>query len=261
MIYNNEWIIDIPIITKIELPGSFNALRGYTVLQSPGFEDFFALVPTVIPTPSPSPTTQPPTSDPTDNQNIAITIIRTTKSYASEESFKIMDGNTIVYTQPSLSNSRTYTWSITLVTKSYTLIMTDSYGDAWSSGSSVEFKVGETSFGSYRLSSGRSTEVTLSFDPHHPLVITSDSDCERLLENGWKSITVNEGLCNSMTSKLTISGNPCLESIVIKKNSLKNLNSLVISNNPQLSSIVTEDGEYSTGAFYYVKSVEISSIF
>ena len=96
------------------------------------------------------------------------------------------------------------------------------------------------------------------------LTVSSDSDCEKLLENGWKSITVNEGRCNSMISDLIISDNACLESLVFKKNSLRNLNSLVISNNPQLSSIVTEDGDgypdY-TGAFYYVKSVEISSIF
>ena len=71
-----------------------------------------------------------------------------------------------------------------------------------------------------------------------------------------------------MTSKLTISDNPCLETIVIKKNSLKNLNSLVISNNPQLSSIVTEDGEEwnselqsFNAACENVKSVEITSIF
>ena len=60
------------------------------------------------------------------------------------------------------------------------------------------------------------------------LHVLSDNDCERLLENGWKSITVNEGLCNSMTNNLTISDNPCLESIVLKKNSLKYLNSLFI---------------------------------
>ena len=143
-------------------------MRGYTVIQSPGFEDFFALVPTVIPTPSPSPTTQPPTSDPTDNQNIAITIIRTTKSYASEESFKIMDGYTVVYTQPSISTFQNYTWSITLVNKTYTLVMTDSYGDGWSIGSTVEFKVGNTSFGSYRLSSGTISQVSLSFTVIEP---------------------------------------------------------------------------------------------
>ena len=70
---------------------------------------------------------------------------------------------------------------------------------------------------------------------------------------------MNSGLCNAMTSNLTISDNPCLESIVIKKNSLKYLNSLTISNNPQLSSIFIQDDDWETGAFNFVKSVEISS--
>ena len=71
-----------------------------------------------------------------------------------------------------------------------------------------------------------------------------------------------------MTNDLSISYNPCLESIVLKKNSLKYLNSLVISNNPQLSNIVIQDGSgnyedasKNTGVGYYVTSVEISSIF
>ena len=55
-----------------------------------------------------------------------------------------------------------------------------------------------------------------------------------------------------------------LKKMILKKNSLKNLNSLVISNNKELTIIEIEDGDgypdY-TGAFYYVKSVEISSIF
>ena len=99
------------------------------------------------------------------------------------------------------------------------------------------------------------------------LTVSSDSDCGKLQEHGWKSITVNSGLCNSMTSNLTISDNPCLESLVFKKNSLRNLNSLVISNNPQLSSIVTENGSWDkesqsyNAPFENVKSVEISSIF
>ena len=71
-----------------------------------------------------------------------------------------------------------------------------------------------------------------------------------------------------MTNDLTISYDLCLESVVIKKNSLKNLNSLVISYNPQLSSIVTEDSQgwnsqYQSynAPFENVKIVEISSIF
>ena len=125
----------------------------------------------------------------------------------------------------------------------------------------------------YLVSTNLKNQISSSLDYNHnvvcqPLIITSNSNCAKLQQSGWKSITVNEGLCNSMTNDLTISYDPCLESVVIKKNSLKNLNSLVISYNPQLSSIETEDGDggwsddsRNTGAFYYVKSVEISSIF
>ena len=88
------------------------------------------------------------------------------------------------------------------------------------------------------------------------LTVSSDSDCVKIQERGWKSITVNSGLCNSMRGSLSISNYPCLQSIEINSNSLQNLNSLVISNNPQLNSIVTKDS-----ALYYVQSVTISSIF
>ena len=88
------------------------------------------------------------------------------------------------------------------------------------------------------------------------LTVSSDSDCEKLHQDRWTSITVNSGLCNSMRGNLSISNYPCLQSIEINSNSLQNLNSLVISNNPQLNSIVTKDS-----ALYYVQSVTISSIF
>ena len=98
------------------------------------------------------------------------------------------------------------------------------------------------------------------------LTVSSDSDCAKLQEHGWKSITVNSGLCNSMRGDLSISNYPFLQSIVLKKNSLKYLNSFVISNNPQLTTLTIEDGTWhsdtnieSVGAF--VNNVEISSIF
>ena len=103
--------------------------------------------------------------------------------------------------------------------------------------------------------------------PGEPLVIESDSDCSKLLQTNWQSITVNEGLCNSMTGDLLISNYLSLESIEIKRDSLRDLNKLVISNNPKLTSIVTEYGSYDSSAGRYhapfenVKNVEISSIF
>ena len=98
------------------------------------------------------------------------------------------------------------------------------------------------------------------------LTVSSDDDCSKLFENYWTTITVNEGYCNSVTSDLTIEFNPCLTSIVVKRNSLKNLNSLRIDSAFALTNIVTEDGyggysdsSRNTGAFYYVKSITITS--
>ena len=53
---------------------------------------------------------------------------------------------------------------------------------------------------------------------------------------------------------------PNLEKIVVKKNSLKNLNSLKICNNEKLKTIEIEDGGRDEGSFYYVKNVIIESI-
>ena len=98
------------------------------------------------------------------------------------------------------------------------------------------------------------------------LIISSDSDCDKIEENTWKSITVNAGLCNSMIGDLNISNYTNLQSITIKASTtlqqmtLSNLNSLTISNNPNLKSFVVEDGNYQNGygnfgGFINVKNV------
>ena len=82
-------------------------------------------------------------------------------------------------------------------------------------------------------------------------------------------LVIEEGCGNELKIDLKICGFENLKKLIVKKNSLKNLNSLVISNNSELESIVTEDGDIfgfsfesnNTGFGYYVKSVEITSIF
>ena len=67
---------------------------------------------------------------------------------------------------------------------------------------------------------------------------------------------------------LVIENYPNLEKIVVKKKSLKNLNSLKICNNEKLKTIEIENGErwkengewFSNGALYNVKNVIIESI-
>ena len=60
---------------------------------------------------------------------------------------------------------------------------------------------------------------------------------------------------NDYFGNLVIENYPNLEKIVVKKDSLKNLNSLKICNNEKLKTIEIEDY-----AFYYVKNVIIESI-
>ena len=52
-----------------------------------------------------------------------------------------------------------------------------------------------------------------------------------------------------------------LKKLRVKKNSLKNLESLVISNNNELESIGIEDGDWNTASFKNVKSVKIKGMF
>ena len=71
---------------------------------------------------------------------------------------------------------------------------------------------------------------------------------------------IEEGFGNGYFGNLLIDNYPNLEKIVVKKNSLMNLNSLKISNCEKLKTIEIEDGEYEEGAFNNVKNVIIESI-
>ena len=82
-------------------------------------------------------------------------------------------------------------------------------------------------------------------------------------------LVIEEGCGNELKEDLKICGFENLKKLIVKKNSLKNLNSLVISNNDELESIVTEDGKRDWNSyqitcyapFENVKSLTLSSIF
>lgn len=77
----------------------------------------------------------------------------------------------------------------------------------------------------------------------------------KITESGWSSITVNDNLCNSITTELVISNSNCLQYIYVKTSSFRNIISLTISNNPSLSSFITE-----MYAFQYLDYLTISSM-
>ena len=87
-------------------------------------------------------------------------MIRTTKNYSNQEDFIIRNTDFIVYfRQPSVSDNKQYTWSVTLCKGYYTIFMTDSF-NSWSSGSNVLIKVGSTTIGSF---TGSSSSASFSF--------------------------------------------------------------------------------------------------
>ena len=111
------------------------------------------------------------------------------------------------------------------------------------------------------------TSVLLGPECYRQLVIGSNADCSKIYEMDWVNITVNENVCNTVNSSLIISNYPCLEYILIKKQSFMNTESVTISNNPKLKEIRTEgitvftSDNYYHGVFLHTNSVTISSIF
>ena len=96
------------------------------------------------------------------------------------------------------------------------------------------------------------------------MVIENEDQLRELLENednkrNVKELVIAEGCGNEMKRNLQLYGFDNLESIIVKKNTLKNLKSLKVSDNPLLKSIKTENGDNETGVFYNVNNVTISS--
>ena len=83
-----------------------------------------------------------------------------------------------------------------------------------------------------------------------------------------QEMIIGERCFNGLKDDLVIENYPNLEKIVVKKNSLQNLNSLKICNNEKLKTIEIEDGErwqvdgewYANGACFDVKNVIFESI-
>lgn len=77
------------------------------------------------------------------SESISITIIRTTRDYASEESFFIFDGEGIegaqLFAQPALEDNEVYTWTVSLHPGVFTVAMGDEYGDGWGENSNIQF--------------------------------------------------------------------------------------------------------------------------
>ena len=81
----------------------------------------------------------------------------------------------LVYSQPIVSNNQIYKWTVPLCLGDYTLFMEDSYGDGWSSGSSLEILLGYQSVGLFSCSNYNTTDhFTVTVAPTQPPCITEE---------------------------------------------------------------------------------------
>ena len=80
-------------------------------------------------------------------------------------------------------------------------------------------------------------------------------DYQRLVE-----LTICENACNDIKNNFVINSFDHLQSLLVKKNSMRYLNSLTISNCKRLKTITVEGSGYGNGAFLNVRSVVISSM-
>ena len=75
-----------------------------------------------------------------------------------------------------------------------------------------------------------------------------------------KSVSIGRGVWNKVTNDFILEDLSLLESIMIEKNSLQNVNSFIIRNNTKLKTITFKNGDKTNGALLNVKTVEISSM-
>ena len=79
-------------------------------------------------------------------------------------------------------------------------------------------------------------------------------------EKDIEEMIIKSGYGNDYYGDLVIDNYPNLQSIIVKENSLRNLNSLKICNCEKLKTIEIEDGDWRVGTFLNMKNVIIESI-
>lgn len=107
--------------------------------------------------------------------------------------------------------------------------------------------------------------MSMSINNKSDLLKLLKDDPANQLKNTVNELIIEENCCKTIENEINLSGYSCLESIVIKKNSLVSLKTLKISNNPKLRTIEIEDGivennQFKNCPFDKVKTVEFSSM-
>lgn len=82
-----------------------------------------------------------------------------------------------------------------------------------------------------------------SIHDNNPLYIYDEYDFNNT-DHSWSSIIVNDNILNNIQHELKWTDYPNLEYIYIRKNSLTNIQSLIIKDLPELKAIIIEDNSF-----------------
>ena len=100
--------------------------------------------------------------------------------------------------------------------------MTDSSSNSWSSGSNVKLLVDNKEIGTYRVNSGSEEVNIIYIQPYSECyIMATTNDCVSITNSNYSCIIVNENICNSVKTSLSISNNPYLRWIFIKRTSFE----------------------------------------
>ena len=202
------------VIPTTQVPTTIIPTTQSPTTQSPTTIPPTTPIPTTIVPTTQSPTTIPPTTIPPtsivpstlipsivcNDNKMLVTLVRMYSTNASEEQFKFYEGITtdnLIYEE---SYSGTTTTETTLCVEStvHKLILIDSGGNGWSSGSKLIISSESQELGEFSLSSGSSSEILI-----HPIIgiinetpISSCSELENLPLNAT-SLNMESNICNS----------------------------------------------------------------
>lgn len=128
-------------------------------------------------------------------------IIKKTTSWASEESFSVSSGSTVLFTSPSLVNDQERAFEVCLTASAnhiYTLKLMDSRNDSWTNGAWIAVKdINDNTV--FKELMTKKTEETYDFALYSPVTKGSEWKFTSTFENGWNQYNHPDNAWTSVT--------------------------------------------------------------
>ena len=136
-----------------------------------------------------------------ESSQVYAKFVKKTANWAGEESWQILNGATVIYTSPSLSNYaiRTIETCLTASANSqYTLKMKDTAGDAWSDGAFLEiYGINNNLAFKVMMTAGR--EETMNLSLYAPINKNEEWKYNTNADGNWKDVNYSDAAWTAIT--------------------------------------------------------------